>query len=275
MYKASVYKIMFGSPSDMIDLFDVFKQVIYDWNNVNSESENIVLLPLHWSINTRPTTGSRPQESINKQVTDKSDMLICVFGTRIGTPTGAFDSGTIEEIEEHTNAGKDVMIYFKISVTDINSVDPDQLKRILKFKEQISDNVLYEEFSEESEFKDKLRKHIQLHINENWKQKTNESQAFEVTDEITFSDKELSILTEWGNSNIGTAVRLDMINHNTYHIGGKDYYANNQREKAYYDDFFERLHKMEFISIKDYNSDKNPIYELTKKAFNYIDGIDK
>ena len=275
MYKANVYKIMFGSPSDMIDLFDVFKQVIYDWNNVNSESENIVLLPLHWSFSTHPTMGSRPQESINKQVTDKSDMLICVFGTRIGTPTGAFDSGTIEEIKEHTNAGKEVMIYFKKSVADITSVDLEQLKKLEEFKTEISKIALIEEFSDGNEFKEKLRNHIQMKINANWKQEYNESYAIDVDNEITFSDNELDILTKWVNSDDGIAFSNSIQNVTFYTIGKEYYRADNHREKANYEDFFQKLKEEKFVKIKKHNKQGLPVYELTKKAYDYIEKIDK
>jgi hypothetical protein len=40
-------------------------------------------------------------------------MLICVFGKKLETSTENAESGTIEEINEHINERKPVMIYFK------------------------------------------------------------------------------------------------------------------------------------------------------------------
>ena len=48
-----------------------------------------------------------------KQMVEKSDLLVCLFGTRIGTPTDTDASGTIEEIREHIKAGKQVMMFCK------------------------------------------------------------------------------------------------------------------------------------------------------------------
>ena len=59
-----------------------------------------------------PAMGDRPQAIINKQVLANCDLLVAVFWTRIGSPTGVAVSGTVEEIQEHLNAGKPAMIYF-------------------------------------------------------------------------------------------------------------------------------------------------------------------
>ncbi len=50
--------------------------------------------------------GSRPQEVINSAIVDKCDLLVGIFWTRIGSPSGEADSGTIEEIELVAKAKK-------------------------------------------------------------------------------------------------------------------------------------------------------------------------
>ena len=121
MYKARVYHIMIGAPSDIKEEVEILKNVVHKWNDLNSEKEKIVLIPKHWASSTYPTAGARPQESINKQIVDKSDLLISIFGARLGAPTGKASSGSIEEIDEHLNAGKPVMVFFKKSGTLISS----------------------------------------------------------------------------------------------------------------------------------------------------------
>jgi hypothetical protein len=49
---------------------------------------------------------------INRQVLADCDLLVAIFWTRIGSPTGSALSGTVEEIEKHLKAEKPAMLYF-------------------------------------------------------------------------------------------------------------------------------------------------------------------
>ena len=51
--------------------------------------------------------GERAQAIINRQIVKDSDLVVAIFWTRIGTPTGVAQSGMIEEIEEHYWRGDD------------------------------------------------------------------------------------------------------------------------------------------------------------------------
>lgn len=132
MYKARVYHIMIGTPSDIKKEVDIVKDALHKWNDLNSQKNRIVLLPKHWATSTYPKSGARPQESINHQLVENSDLLISIFGSRLGAPTGKALSGTIEEIDEHRKAGKPVMVFFKHS-GDIYGIDPDQLRKIQEY----------------------------------------------------------------------------------------------------------------------------------------------
>ncbi len=172
MYNAKVYHVMIGAPSDINDEIDIVRDVIYNWNDLNSERERIILLPKHWASSTYPKAGARPQESINKQIVLKSDLLICIFGARIGAPTGKELSGSIEEINEHLKAGKDVMVFFKNSGS--YDIDPDQLKKVKDFQNSIKDSVLWVVFKDEDEFRRILPDKLQLFLNDNWLQRSEE-----------------------------------------------------------------------------------------------------
>ena len=50
-------------------------------------SMNIFVKTLYWSKNVMPEAGEYPQSIINKQILDKSDAIIAIFGNRIGSPT--------------------------------------------------------------------------------------------------------------------------------------------------------------------------------------------
>ena len=71
MYRATVYKIMIGAPSDIQEEIQIAKNVIHRWNVINSEYQRRVLLPLHWSDNAYPLAGEHPQKTIDKTVVVK------------------------------------------------------------------------------------------------------------------------------------------------------------------------------------------------------------
>lgn len=272
MYSATVYRIMFGSPSDIKEEIQVAFQVLNHWNSLHSEQSKIVLLPLHWSISSYPSMGKHPQKILDEQVVEKSDLLICIFGTRLGSPTDTEISGTVEEIKEHRKSGKDVMIFFKQSVDDLSSVDPQQLQKIKGFKESIKNDALWCEFSNTSDFEKKFADSLQLYVREHWTDSIVEKGSGSST-RIEFSKDEQNILTKWIQSN-------DMYYHTeefTYGVlhffGTYHQLANNGRERVKMDDFVERMKKAGFI--EEYEKDRfgRPIYTLKKAAYDYVDTI--
>ena len=98
-YDSRVYRILIASPSDVEEEREIAERVIQEWNDLYSYSRKIVLLPLRWETHTAPEFGTRRQEVINRAIVDECDLLVGIFWTRIGSPTGAADSGTLEEIE--------------------------------------------------------------------------------------------------------------------------------------------------------------------------------
>jgi hypothetical protein len=109
-YDGRVYRILIASPSDVDEERDTAVRVIQEWNDLYSYSRKVVLLPLRWETHTAPEYGTRPQEIINRAIVDECDLLVGIFWTRIGSPTGSADSGTLEEIERVATAGKPINI---------------------------------------------------------------------------------------------------------------------------------------------------------------------
>lgn len=116
---------MIASPGDVSEERKVAREVILDWNNIHSFSRKIVLMPISWELNTFPSMGERPQEIINAQILNDADILIGIFWTRIGSPTGKAPSGTVEEIEAHINSRKSAMLYFSNQPVVASSIDND------------------------------------------------------------------------------------------------------------------------------------------------------
>lgn len=172
MNRGKIYNIMIGAPSDITEEVRIAIEVIQKWNYLNSDKEKVVLQPMHWSISTYPEAG-RPQGSINKQMVEKSDMLISIFGVRIGSPTGIEKSGTIEEINEHIRANKTVMVFFKTSGS-YKDLDPKQIQSLQDYRKEIKDKVRWEEFETPDKFKDLLAEKLQLFLNDKWLKETQE-----------------------------------------------------------------------------------------------------
>ena len=112
MYQANVYRIMIGSPSDIKEEISIAREVLNNWNNLNSEKNRMVLLPIHWFISSYPAMGKHPQKLLNEQLVEKSDLMICIFGTRLGSPTDTEISGTVEEILQERSKLKVVVVIF-------------------------------------------------------------------------------------------------------------------------------------------------------------------
>ena len=54
------------------------------------ELNNITLVIKHWSKDSYPQSGDKPQELLNKQFVNDCDAAISNFWTRFGTPTDKY-----------------------------------------------------------------------------------------------------------------------------------------------------------------------------------------
>ena len=163
-YDSRVYRVLIASPSDVLEEREAAVRVIQDWNNLHSDNRRVVVLPLRWETHTAPEYNMRPQEAVNRRIVDDCDLLVGIFWTRLGTPTGEADSGTLEEIERVAKAGKPVMLYFSHVPVDPNQVDLDQMEKLKHFKERISPNALVETFGSSLNFRDKFASQLELKI---------------------------------------------------------------------------------------------------------------
>jgi hypothetical protein len=139
---AIVLSVLVSSPSDVAPQCATIVSAIRDWNSSYSRDLGIVLEPVQWQTHAYPQSGDRPQAIINRQIVDESDMVVAVFGHRIGTATHAAESGTIEEIERLRASGKHVAVYFSIGPIPRDH-DPEQLRRLNEYKESLKENTLY------------------------------------------------------------------------------------------------------------------------------------
>jgi hypothetical protein len=161
-YNATALPVMIASPGDVSEERNLIRAIIHEWNDINSIQRQLVLLPVGWETHSSPDLGGRPQALINKNVLENCDLLVGVFWTRIGTPTGEAESGTAEEIRRHVGSGKPAMVYFSTAPVAPNSFDSAQYSALKDFKDWCKTQGLIEEYDNLSDFSDKFRRQIQI-----------------------------------------------------------------------------------------------------------------
>ena len=165
-FSAAVYNVLIASPSDVLEERAAITQALHDWNSLHSLSQKMILLPVMWETHSAPAMGDRPQEIINKQVVRNCDMLIGAFWTRLGSPTGVEDSGTVEEIRWFLSNKRPVMLYFSKAQADLDNVDAEQLAKLKSFKASIRDKGIQEEYKNVDDLRTKLSRQLTIVMRE-------------------------------------------------------------------------------------------------------------
>lgn len=274
-YNAVVIPVMIASPSDVSEEREIIRQVIHEWNYINSQKTQIVILPVGWETHIAPQTGDSPQNFINKYILKDCDLLIGVFWTRIGTETNKAESGTVEEINEHIETGKPAMIYFSDKVIQPKDMKDEQYKKVAEFKRTIKDKAIYDTYCTTDEFKDKLKKHLEIIINQNEyiKKLIRESQIFNSENNVTKSI-ELST-TEKRIINMASRFEHGQIMIFNSSSGGKEIGGLEVplgRELSAYEDALERLIIGKILKQDD---TKGEIFSLTRKGWEISDKLEK
>ena len=159
-YETTTYQVLIASPSDTVEELKIIKQVLYDWNSLHMTEKGIVLLPVHWVSHVHPEMGGRPQGLIIKQMVKDCDILVGIFWSKFGSPTGVEESGTVEEIKEFMKEDKPVMIYFSKIPIDPDNINNEQIDKVKEFKKWCQDRGIYAEFDSHNDFKEKIYRHI-------------------------------------------------------------------------------------------------------------------
>ncbi len=159
-YSCTAYRVMIASPSDVEGERRVARDVIHEWNAIHSEHHGKVLLPVGWETHAAPVMGKRPQEVINDRVLEGCDLLVAMFWTRLGSPTGEAASGTVEEIQRHLAAKRPAMIYFSSAPVLPDSVDPEQYAELCKFRTWCLKEGLVAKYASIGEFRTEFTRHL-------------------------------------------------------------------------------------------------------------------
>lgn len=149
--------ILVASPGDAGDYREIARRVIGEWNTNNKSSE-VHLNFLGWE-NAGLNNSSSIQDLLNSQLLGEADYAIVVFHSRIGTETENYVSGTVEELQRLTQAGKVASIYF--SNKPIRNPDPAQYQAVLDLKKELRrKKIAVREFDTDEEFRAHLTRDL-------------------------------------------------------------------------------------------------------------------
>jgi hypothetical protein len=278
---------MIASPSDVAAERQKTRDIIHEWNAIHSTERQVVLLPVGWETHSSPSMEDRAQSVINKQVLTDCDLLVAVFWTRLGSPTGEAVSGTVEEIQEHISAGKPAMLYFSDVPVQMGSVDNEQYQALLHFKKECLKKGLVEVYESISEFHEKFRRQLTQTINRDFNEVVGKkedslveriaSQLMESTTADTLSSiEELSVaakvlLKEASKDRQGTIMFYRTLQGLGVETNGKNFVeSNDPREEAKRENAVQELIENELIQDRGW---KGEVYGLTLKGFKVADQI--
>jgi hypothetical protein len=275
-YDATTFNVMIASPGDVASERAIVRDVVYEWNAVNSSSRRVVLLPVGWETHSSPEMGAPAQTIINQQVLDRCDLLVGVFWTRIGTPTERHLSGTVEEIEEHISGGKPAMLYFSSQPVVLDTVDMDQVNKLKAFKATCQSRGLYETYDSHGEFKDKFYRQLQLKVNEHPKFQVegHNGDATVVESRTTLpalSQEARVLLKEASQGRGGTILLARHLSGTVLQANGKNLIPTNERrEIAKWEQALDELVSNDLVIARGY---KGEVFEITNLGFQVADMI--
>ncbi|TCB12268.1 hypothetical protein [Acinetobacter sp. ANC 5045] len=273
-YIATVIPVMIASPGDVLQEREEVRKAIYNWNDINSKNTSMILNPIGWETHGAPEMGDRAQALINKRLLNECDLLIAVFWTRIGTPTGGYESGTVEEIERHMAEGKPTMIYFSKTPIDYSAVDRDQYDLLMKKKDEWKNKGRIEEFSSLQEFKDKLNKQLPYLLSTHeyiLSCSSSIPNAQQTSDDssVTLSSEAVEIIQLAGSTD-GGIMKLRHMAGLLFQVGGENLDTSTPRKEATYVAALDELLNYGLVEAK---GNKGQIYNLTKYGWDAYDKI--
>jgi hypothetical protein len=147
VYRANVVHVFIASPNDVARERLALRDAIWEFNDEHTADTQVVLLPRLWEKNSTPNIGAPPQAILDAQIVDSSDIVIGIFGTRIGQMLDDGKHATVHELERFVAAGKPALLYFSNTPVSPDSLDPKQYKAVQAFKKEIGTRSLYREYS--------------------------------------------------------------------------------------------------------------------------------
>ncbi len=240
-YKAEALNVLIASPGDVASERQICHDVVHEWNAVHSSDRSIVLMPIAWELSASPAAGDRPQAIINDQLVNDADIVIGIFWTRLGTPTGLASSGTVEEIEKHIVAEGPALIYFSTAPVAPASVDREQYEKLIEFKNSLQSRALLQTYESDVEFERLLTRQLAQTVIRKFPRDSgghsepiSSGKVDAVTNNLVetyldISPKAKELLITAFNDPDGAIVRVRHLNGVTISIGQNEYASKGER----------------------------------------------
>lgn len=160
----TAYDLLISCPGDVSKYVDVINKCVENFNKTLGVANNSQIATKHWSTDSYPQSGDKPQELLNKQFVRDCDAAVAIFWTRFGTPTDKYGSGTEEEIEEMLTSGKQVFMYFIEEPVNPSNIDMEQYKKVNEFREKYKERAIYATIQNDNELYRKFSNDLTMHF---------------------------------------------------------------------------------------------------------------
>ncbi|MFW7433950.1 DUF4062 domain-containing protein [Vagococcus carniphilus] len=161
MKTINLIKVFIASPGDIAAKRNEVEETIYRWNIENTDNTKVILMPIRWETNAIPTyiNNSSGQSVINKQIVENSDILLAIFGHKLGSPVDNYRSGTIAEIDYfYKNSKGEVGIFFLDE--PVPQILAEEYIEVKKYRDSLEDKGFYGTYS-----KDNIRRFLTKKVN--------------------------------------------------------------------------------------------------------------
>lgn len=272
---------MIASPNDVTNERQIIREVVHEWNDVNALVSKIMLEAVGWETHSSPELGTRAQELINVRILKNCDLLVGVFWTRVGTPTGKSISGTVEEIEEHLEAGKPAMIYFCSRPVAPDNLDPEQYQQLKEFKSKCKELGIIGTFDDTSELRSRFYKELSICLLKNpyIAELINTEVAIQLgeVDDIQrdsrrydLSEEATKLLSTAAMSEDGIIFKVAYLSGRVVEAGGNTFGGESGREAARWEAALQQLVDSGLVIERGY---KGEVFELTHEGWQLADSL--
>lgn len=267
----TLYNVFIASPSDVNWARMQVRQTVHAWNEIHAKHSKAVLLPIGWESSSAPNMGKPAQELINEKLLSEADLLVGVFWTKLGTPTAEYDSGTVEEIERHIQAGKPTLLYFSGEPVALESIDREDYDRLVDFKKTCRVRGQYHTFATAVQFADDFSRHLAMHMNDLLGASATPVRSTAITPTPELSSEAKTLLAEAAKDDHGIVLFIRHLSGTDIQTNGKNMITSGERrEVAMWESGLDQLVRSELLVER---GRKGEVYEVTSLGYEVADSF--
>lgn len=189
------YGVFIASPGDVAAERDVVESAIEEWNNLNSVKCGAEMETLRWDKghNVLPNIEADGQETINREILSRADVLISIFWSKVGA------GGTMTELRTFK---KTKLAYFCTRDVPRNLLDADQIRAVMDLEKEWKGNGAFiQSFNEAEELREVVLKHLDRWMQDRLAPDDGESTVRPAEGTLLAKPDEFqTILTQWSQN---------------------------------------------------------------------------